>query len=123
VLIAAPKAAHARGVPVTGHVPRMIMITMTRAIELGMDCLDHIRVTGRELLPKEEADKIDFLTLGRRETLLSQRFNVDSVAMNKLVNLIAQRHVFLDPTLVADEDSFRARQRNETPTPIIRCCP
>ena len=104
VLIATLKAAHARGLPVTGHVPRVI--TTTRAIELGMDCLEHIRITGRELLPKEEADKIDFLTLGRRETLLWQRFDVDSAAMNKVVNLIAQRHVFLDPTLVIDQVTF-----------------
>jgi len=32
--------AHQHGLRVTGHVPRTI--TMTRAIQLGMDCLEHI---------------------------------------------------------------------------------
>jgi imidazolonepropionase-like amidohydrolase len=114
VLMATVKAAHARGLPVAGHIPRVI--TMTRAIELGMDCLEHIRITGRELLPQDEADKIDFLTFGRRETLLWQRFDVDSVAMNRLVNLIAKRRVFLDPTLVVDYSLFGSpEERNSEP--------
>ena len=46
--------AHGLGLRVTGHVPRTI--TMTRAIQLGMDCLERIRITGRELLPSDEAD-------------------------------------------------------------------
>ncbi len=53
-------------------------MTMTRAVELGMDGLEHIRVTGRELLPLEEADKIDFLPFVQREALLWQRFDLDS---------------------------------------------
>jgi imidazolonepropionase-like amidohydrolase len=105
VLIAVVTAAHARGLPVAGHIPRVM--TMTRAIEIGMDCLEHIRITGRELLPKEEADKIDFLPLGRRETLLWRQFDPNSAAMKNLVNLITKRRVFLDPTLVVDEAAFR----------------
>jgi hypothetical protein len=115
VLIATVTAAHSRGLPVTGHVPRVM--TMTRAIELGMDCLEHIRITGRELLSREEADKIDFLTLGRRETLLWRQFNVDSVPMNNLVSLIAKRRVILDPTLVNDETEFRLSQEEVNSEP------
>src|SRR4030095_4072666 len=48
--------AHRFGLRVTGHVPRTI--TMTRAIQLGMDCLEHIRITGRELLPPDEAERL-----------------------------------------------------------------
>ena len=105
MLIATVAAAHSRGLAVTGHVPRVMR--MTRAIELGMDGLEHIRITGRELLSKEEADRIDFLTLGRRETLLCRQFDVDSVPMNNLASLIAKRRVILDPTLVNDETEFR----------------
>ena len=101
VLEAIIRAAHRRGVPVTGHVPRSI--TMTRAVELGMDCLEHIRITGRELLPLEEANKIDFLPLVRREALLWQRFDLESEKMKKVVSLLAERKVFLDPTLTIDE--------------------
>jgi len=115
VLIAILKTAHGRGLMVTGHVPRSV--TTTRAVELGMDCLEHIRITGRELLPMDEANKIDFLTLGPRETLLWQRFEVDSAGMNKVIREILQRRVFLDPTLVIDEATFKltAAQRIAEP--------
>jgi imidazolonepropionase-like amidohydrolase len=105
VLAAIVKAAHARGLTVTGHVPRSV--TATRAVESGMDGLEHIRITGRELLPLEEADKIDFLTLGSRETLLWQRFDIDSTGMNRLIATIARRGTFLDPTLVVDQSIFQ----------------
>ena len=101
VLVAIIRAAHRRGIPVAGHVPRSM--TMTRAVELGMDGLEHIRITGRELLPLEEANKIDFLPLVRREALLWQRFDLDSDKMKKLVAFLAERKVFLDPTLTIDE--------------------
>ena len=80
-LIAIVRTAHARGIRVIGHVPRSM--TMTRAVELGMDGLEHIRVTGRELLPVEEADKIDFLPFVQREALLWQRFDLDSDKMKE----------------------------------------
>src|SRR5262250_3121730 len=38
------QTAKDRGLPVSGHVPRTL--TMTRAIELGMTRLEHIRITG-----------------------------------------------------------------------------
>ena len=101
VLGAIIRTAHARGIPVAGHVPRSI--TMTRAVELGIDCLEHIRITGRELLPLEEANKIDFLPLVRREALLWQRFDLDSDKMKELVSFLARSKVFLDPTLNIDE--------------------
>lgn len=101
VLAAIIRTAHWRGIPVAGHVPRSI--TMTRAVELGMDCLEHIRITGRELLPLEEANKIDFLPLVRREALLWQRFDLDSDKMKKLVSFLVEKKVFLDPTLTIDE--------------------
>jgi imidazolonepropionase-like amidohydrolase len=101
VLAAVIRTAHRRGIPVAGHVPRSM--TMTRAVELGMDCLEHIRITGRELLPLEEANKIDFLPLVRREALLWQKFDLDSDKMKKLVSFLAERKVFLDPTLNIDE--------------------
>ncbi len=98
------QTAHKRSIPVIGHVPRSI--TMTRAVELGMDCLEHIRITGRELLSEDEANKIDFLPLGRRETLLWQRFDLDSEQLKKLVALLVLKKTFLDPTLTIDEATF-----------------
>ena len=91
-----------------GHVPRSI--TTTRALELGMDCLEHIRITGGEML-KEDAEKIDHLGLAPREALLWQRFEVDSVGINKVIALIAKKRVFLDPTLVIDATTAKLTQQ------------
>lgn len=94
------KTAHSRGVRVAGHVPRTL--TVTHAVESGMDCLEHVRITGRELLTTEEADQLDFLPYGKREVLLWQRFDLDSEKMRKLVSFLAQKKVFMDVTLLAD---------------------
>jgi imidazolonepropionase-like amidohydrolase len=96
--------ARARNLPVIGHVPRTM--TMTHAVELGMRCLEHVRITGRELLPLDEANEIDFMPLAKRETLLWQRFDVQSEKMRELVSFLVERKVFLDPTLTVDEDTF-----------------
>jgi imidazolonepropionase-like amidohydrolase len=92
--------AHQLGLRVTGHVPRTL--TMTRAIQLGMDCLEHIRITGRELLPRDEAEQIDALPVARRETLLWERFDIESEPMQRLIKLVADSRVFFDPTLLVD---------------------
>jgi imidazolonepropionase-like amidohydrolase len=94
------ETAHNHRLSVTGHIPRMI--TMTRAINLGMDCLEHIRITGRELLPPEEAERLDPLPVARRETLLWERFELESEAMQRLIRLVADSRIFLDPTLLVD---------------------
>jgi len=96
--------ARARNLPVIGHVPRTI--TMTHAVELGMQSLEHIRITGRELLPLDEANQIDSLPFAKRETLLWQRFDVESEKLRQLVSFLAKRSVALDPTLAVDEDAF-----------------
>jgi imidazolonepropionase-like amidohydrolase len=95
------ETAKERGLPVAGHIPRSM--TMTRAIELGMTRLEHIRVTGKEILSAEEAEKIDPLPLGRREPLLWQQFDLQSEKMRRLIERLVQSKVFLDPTLVVSE--------------------
>lgn len=94
-------SARERGLPVGGHVPRSM--TMTRAIEMGMTRLEHIRITGKEMLSPEEAAKIDPLPLGSREPLLWQQYDLNSEKFHVLVQRIAASRVFLDPTLVTDE--------------------
>jgi imidazolonepropionase-like amidohydrolase len=103
-LAAIIETAKARGLPVAGHVPRTL--TMTRAIEMGMTRLEHIRITGKEMLSAEEAEKIDPLPVGKREPMLWQRFDLNSEKMRALVARLAARRVFLDPTLVIDEFSY-----------------
>ena len=97
------ETAKERGLPVAGHIPRTM--TMTRAVELGMTRLEHIRVTGREILSAEEADKIDPLPLGRREPLLWQRFDLQSEKIHALIQRLAESKLFLDPTLVIAEET------------------
>lgn len=100
-LAAIIEVANARGLPVAGHIPRTL--TMTHAIEMGMTRLEHIRITGREMLSAEEAEKIDPLPVGKREPMLWQRFDLGSQKFRDLANRLAARRVFLDPTLVIDE--------------------
>jgi imidazolonepropionase-like amidohydrolase len=95
------QTAKERGLPVSGHIPRSM--TMTRAIEVGMTRLEHIRITGKEMLSSDEAEKIDPLPVGRREPMLWQRFDLHSEKMRALVQRVAQSRVFLDPTLTVEE--------------------
>src|SRR5215469_12961065 len=97
------ETAKERGLPVAGHIPRSM--TMTHAVELGMTRLEHIRVTGREMLSPDEADKIDPLLLGSREPLLWQRFDLQSEKMRALIQRLAERKIFLDPTLIIAEET------------------
>jgi imidazolonepropionase-like amidohydrolase len=97
------ETAKERGLPVAGHIPRSM--TMTRAVELGMTRLEHIRVTGREMLSADEAARIDPLPLGTREPMLWQRFDLQSEKMRALVARLAESKVFLDPTLLISQQT------------------
>lgn len=101
VLAAIIRTAHGRGVAVIGHVPRAM--TMKRAVEIGLDGLEHIRITGKDLLPAEEANKIDYLPIAQREALLWQKFDLGSDKLKRLVAFLAEKKVSLDPTLTIDE--------------------
>jgi imidazolonepropionase-like amidohydrolase len=94
------RSAHELDLPVTGHVPRAI--TMTRAIELGVDGLEHIRITGREMLTAEEADRLDYLPVREREPLLWERYDPVSPKFERLARRLAEARVFVDPTFVVD---------------------
>jgi imidazolonepropionase-like amidohydrolase len=98
------QTATQRGLIVAGHIPRSM--TMTRAVELGMKSLEHIRITGREMLPLDVANQIDFLPLGQREPLLWERFDLTSPKFTELIRLLAESAVYLDPTLTVDEGDF-----------------
>jgi imidazolonepropionase-like amidohydrolase len=95
------ETARGRHLLVIGHVPRAM--TMTRAVEMGMDCLEHIRITAREILPAEEAKEIDYLPVGVREPKLWSRIDLQSNEIKNIIALLARKQVYLDPTLTADE--------------------
>jgi len=105
---------------VAGHIPRSM--TMTRAVELGMKSLEHIRITGREMLPIEEANQIDYLPLGQREPLLWEKFDLASPKFTELIRHLAKSAIYLDPTLTVDEGDFvlgQAAQRNNPNNSVL----
>jgi len=114
------ETARQRGLIVAGHIPRSM--TMTRAVDLGMKSLEHIRVTGREMLPVDEANKIDFLPLGQREPLLWEKFDPSSPRFTELIHHLVEKGIYLDPTLTIDEDTFvleRAEQRGSPNNSVL----
>jgi imidazolonepropionase-like amidohydrolase len=121
VLAAIIRTAHRRGIPVTGHVPRTL--TMTKVVQMGMDGLEHIRVTGRELLPPDEANKLDFLPYAQRETLLWQKFDLASPRMKVLVALLAEKQVVLDATLTEDKRTLTTLRSEVLADPNNRFLP
>jgi imidazolonepropionase-like amidohydrolase len=101
VLAKVIEVARRRGLPVIGHIPRAV--TMTRAVEMGMEGLEHIRITAREILPPDEAAKLDYLPVGIREPKIWEKIDLNSAAIQKLIPYLAAKKIYLDPTLVVDE--------------------
>jgi imidazolonepropionase-like amidohydrolase len=95
------ETARARNLPVIGHIPRAL--TMTRAVEMGMEGLEHIRITAREFLPADEAAAIDYLPFAVREAKIWERIDLDADWVKKLIALLAEKKIYLDPTLGVDE--------------------
>jgi len=81
-------------------------LTVTHAVEIGMQGLEHIRITGKEMLPADQAEKIDFLPLATRETLLWQQFDLQSEKMRTLIAFLAKSFRTLGSRSAADCDSF-----------------
>jgi hypothetical protein len=87
-----------------------------------MKSLEHIRITGREMLPVEEANQIDFLPLGQREPLLWKKFDVASPKFTELIGHLANTGIYLDPTLTIDESDFvlgTTAQRNNPNNSVL----
>jgi len=82
------------GLRVTGHVPRTI--TMTRAIQLGWTPGTY-SYHGPRAAVVGRSGPLDRLPVARRETLLWERFELESEPMQRLVRLIADSRVFFDP--------------------------
>ena len=121
VLEAIILAAHRRGKRVTGHVPSAV--SMTRAVELGMDGLEHIRITAKEFLPAQEADRLDSLPYVEREIRIWQRLDLESDQTRRLVSLLAARKVVLDPTLAIEEYELLGAREDQINDPRNRFLP
>ena len=115
------RTAHTRNLPVIGHIPRSL--TLIHSVELGMEGLEHIRITGKDMLPIQQAQSIDFLPVAERETRLWQQFDLHSEKMRQLVQFLADKKIFLDPTLVKDEYVFAMTNEEHIDNPNNRYLP
>lgn len=93
------RAAHEAGMSVTGHVPRGI--GAVRAVEAGMDQINHLQFVVRALLPAAyDPDKpLPFPVLRRA----IGEIDLSSAAAKKTIEFLARRHVVVDPTLALAE--------------------
>jgi imidazolonepropionase-like amidohydrolase len=89
------------GLPVIGHVPRRM--SMLQAIQAGMNCLEHIRITGSDFLPPERAAELDMLPVSEREPRLWELIDPGEPWIETLIDAMISHDVTLDPTLVIDD--------------------
>lgn len=100
------KAAHARGIPVTGH----LEITEAKeAIEAGLDGIEHITSFGLTLVPQREGEKYRQMVLADNNARKQGRYDVwkninpDSPVTDSLGIFLKNKGTFISPTLGAFE--------------------
>jgi len=128
VLRAVIKAAQEVGLPVTGHLGASV--GWTDAIEAGINGVDHLRLW-RDVLPSADSRRLQNDTVSRLGGFARMQYDwrgIDPTGepMTKLIRLMADHHVGLDPTLnlqrIGDDekpdslrewlqDSYRRMQR------------
>ena len=107
VLDAIVKAAKRAGKPVGGHVPKAM--SLKRSIELGFNFVEHSAIRSKDLLEwnsitQAEANQITSLSsVTQREALVWQRVDLNSTKVKAVISFMAEKDVFLDPTLSIDE--------------------
>ncbi len=108
------ETAHARGVPVMGHLE---IVDARDAIRVGIDGIEHATSFGTALLPLREAEKYRQAVLADNNARRDGRYKVwnaiklDTPQAQDLFKLIADRGVFVSPTLAVFE-----RQRGDKDT-------
>lgn len=111
------KAAHARGIPVTGH----LETTEAReAIEAGLDGIEHITSFGLTLIPQREGEKYRQMVLEDNNARKQGRYDVwksinpDSPLTDSLGAFLKRKGTFVSPTLGAFEYQATAGQPMDT---------
>jgi hypothetical protein len=101
------RTARLRNVPVVGHVPRAL--TVSRAVEIGMQGLEHSIIRAADLeawgvLTREDIDKINASkSVTVREAMVWRHVDLKSPHITKLIAQLAAAKTVLDPTLSTDE--------------------
>ena len=111
------KAAHAWGIPVTGH----LETTEAReAIEAGLDGIEHITSFGLTLVPQREGEKYRQTVLADNNARKQGRYEVwkninpDSPVTDSLGVFLKNKGTFVSPTLGAFEYQAAAGQPLDT---------
>jgi imidazolonepropionase-like amidohydrolase len=94
---AAIKAAHARGIKVTGH---LCSVGFTEAAELGIDDLEHGLVVDQELDPNKQPDVCP-LDANNHPGL--EKVDVESEQVQNVIRTLVEHHVAVTSTLVIFE--------------------
>ena len=97
------KAAHAKGMQVTGHVP--VHMTAREVVEAGYDGIEHINMLFLNFFVTKDTDTRDttrFTLVGDKATSL----DLKSKPVKDLFALLRKKKTVIDPTLVAFQDLF-----------------
>jgi imidazolonepropionase-like amidohydrolase len=94
---AAVKAAHARGIKVTGH---LCSVGFTEAAELGMDDLEHGIVVDQEFNPSKQPD---VCPASANDHPSIEKVDVESEPVQSMIKKLVQHHVAVTSTLVIFE--------------------
>ena len=96
-LSAAIKAAHARGIKVTGH---LCSVGFSEAAELGIDDLEHGLVVDQEFNPNKQPD---VCPPNPDDHPILEKLAVESEAVQAVIRKLVQHHVAVTSTLVIFE--------------------
>src|SRR5437762_1413366 len=94
---AAVKAAHARGVKVTGH---LCSVGFSEAADLGIDDLEHGLVVDQEFNPKKQPDVCP-ADADRHPSM--EEIDIEGEAVQAVIRKLVQHHVAVTSTLVIFE--------------------
>ena len=117
IIAAVCKAAHARGIPVTGHLETT---EAKEAIEAGLDGIEHITSFGLTLVPQREGEKCRQMVLADNNARKQGRYEVwknidpDSPATDSLGIFLHGKGTFVSPTLGAFEYQAATGQPTDT---------
>lgn len=95
-------AAHARGLPVVAHLE---IVDADRAIEAGLDGIEHVSSLGTVLAESTKAEAFRAAVQANNQARMTGRFrlwadlDVDSTRVSKTIALLRERRVVLSPTL------------------------
>ena len=103
------KAAHKRGLPVSGHLE---ITEAVEAIEAGLDGIEHITSFGLSLTPVKEREQYRQMVLRDNNARRQGRYDVwskvdtDGSMADSLARYLLGKKTFVDPTLCAFEYQF-----------------